>query len=467
MSSTYSSHNTAPRCQRCGASLALNDPRCTNCGYFNGGPRPGNNASQQSQAPGVASWNQPAQPAAYEQTPSPNQPAPHQNGGLLKRYSVQTEQRNHYTPHASFPVAPQPPAAPRPVPSQTSFNVLPPQVRQQPDMPPSVAQPLQMPSNENRYAPPSGQLLNNSEYAQNASQSTTSSPYSTGPTTPPASFRASAQYVPPPAYAQTSRSFSQKPGRQRQLSIGRVIGVLVLLLVVIGGSFLAYTFLFVHKDTQQVTSGAVLHHSSTPLAATPQGHPLFQDEFMNNTNEWSIQSYPGEFSVALGNGALKLENDNNKLLWELVPGAQKYTDFQLSVDAVLSKGSQGNGYGVYIRSALSQNSSITAFYRFELYGDGSFAIFKGTTDANGTLTTPRLADYTNSSAIQKQGGLNHITITAKGSSLQFIVNGQTLSTVSDATYTSGSVALFVSNLQKAPPGAVATFSHLAIYPAQN
>ena len=239
----------------------------------------------------------------------------------------------------------------------------------------------------------------------------------------------------------------------------------MLLLVIVGGSFLAYTFLFAHKNTQQTTCSTVSHSPSTPLA-TPQGNPLFQDEFTNNTNGWSIQSYPGEFSVALGNGALKLENDNNKLLWELIPGTQKYADFQLSVDAVLSKGSQDNGYGVYIRSALSQNSSITAFYRFELYGDGSFAIFKGTTDANGVVTTPRLVDYTNSSAIQKQGGLNHITISAKGSSLQFIVNGQTLSTVSDTTYTSGSVALFVSNLQKAPPGAIATFSHLAIYPAQ-
>ena len=239
----------------------------------------------------------------------------------------------------------------------------------------------------------------------------------------------------------------------------------MLLLVIIGGSFFAYTFLSLHKNTQQTSSsGSASYNPSTPQP-TPQGNALFQDGFINNTNGWSIQSYPGEFSVVLGNGALKLENDNNKLLWELIPGDKKYGDFQLSVDAILSKGSQDNGYGVYIRSALSQNSSITTFYRFELYGDGSFAIFKGTADTNGTITTPRLAGYTNSSAIQKQGSLNHIIISAKGSSLQFVVNGQTLSTVSDATYTSGSIALFVSNLQNAQPGAVAIFSHLAIYSA--
>lgn len=458
MSSTYSSSNTAPRCQRCGASLTLTDPRCANCGYFNGGPSLTRNVPQQ-QGLGEAPRNQAAQPGPYEQTTSPNQSAQQQNGGLLKRYPAQIEQRNHYTQHAPFPATPQP------VPPQPSLTTQPPQVRQQPNIPPSVAQPSQRPDNGNRYAqPPSGQLLNNGGYAQNTSQAA-SSPYSTGPTTPPISFRASAQQSLPPAYAQVPHAFYPQAEKRRQLSVGRVIGFLVLLLVLISGSFLAYTFLSTHKNTQQATSSTASHSASTPLA-TPQENALFRDEFMNNTNGWSIQSYPGEFSVALGNGALKLENDNNKLLWELVPGNQKYTDFQFSVDAVLSKGSQDNGYGVYIRSALSQNSSITGFYRFELYGDGSFAIFKGTTDANGVVTTPRLVDYTNSAAIQKQGGLNHITISAKGSSLQFIVNGQTLSTVSDATYTSGSVALFVSNLQKAPPGATATFSHLAIYPAQ-
>ena len=298
-------------------------------------------------------------------------------------------------------------------------------------------------------------------------QAPLSSASSIDPITPPVSFRATSQQLPPPAYAQASRSLRQEPERRRQYRAGRVIGVLALLLMLLGGSFLAYTFLFQHKIARPATGSTVATGTSAKPLATPQGTPLFQDEFMNNSNGWSIQSYPGEFSVALGNGALKLENDNNKLLWELVPGNKKYGDFQLSVDAVLSKGSQDNGYGVYIRSGLSQNAAITTFYRFELYGDGSFAMFKGATDANGIVTTSRLTGYTNSSAIQKQGSLNHITIAAKGSSLQFIVNGQTLSAVSDATYTSGSIALFVSNLQKASPGATATFSHLAIYSAQN
>ena len=447
---SYPSYHNAPRCQQCGASLALNDPRCTNCGYPNT-LRP-ESSTPQKQPSTVEPWNQTVQSGAYEQNPPINQPGQRQNEGLLKRYPAQNEQRNHYIPQA----------APRPIPPPTPSNTISPQVGPQTGVPRSAASAQQMPGNWNGYQQVPGQQPNSSNYAQNMSRPSTSS---TGPTTPPISFRTPSQQVPPPAYIQGPHAFYQEPKRRR-FQIGRIVSVLVLLLVVIGGSLLTYTFLFSHKNSQQAASSTVSTHNPSAPLPTQQGAPLFQDEFTNNTNGWSIQSYPGEFSVALGNGALKLENDNNKLLWELIPGDKQYGNFQLSVDAVLSKGSQENGYGVYIRSALSQNASITAFYRFELYGDGSFALFKGTTDANGAVTTPRLIDYTNSSAIQKQGSLNHITISAKGSSLQFIVNGQTLGTVTDGTYTSGSIALFVSNLQKAQPGAIATFSHLAIYAAQ-
>jgi len=131
---------------------------------------------------------------------------------------------------------------------------------------------------------------------------------------------------------------------------------------------------------------------------------------------------------------------------------------------VLSQGGQNNGYGVYIRGASNQESDLATNYRFELYGDGSYAIFKGTIDAGGKSTTTKIVDYTLSSAIQKQGKVNHIMIIAKGAALSLIVNGQLLKTISDHSYANGSVALFVSNLPQAQPGAQARFSQFAIYP---
>jgi hypothetical protein len=159
-----------------------------------------------------------------------------------------------------------------------------------------------------------------------------------------------------------------------------------------------------------------------------------------------------------------MEVDKNKLLWEPLPGAISYGDFTLTVNAVFAKGDQNNGYGIYIRGAAGKDSDLDTYYRFELYGDGSYAIFKGTVDQSGAYTATKVINYTLSSAIQKQGKPNHIMILARGASMSFIVNGQLLKTFTDASYEAGSIALFVSNLPEAKPGMQVQFSQFALYP---
>lgn len=159
-----------------------------------------------------------------------------------------------------------------------------------------------------------------------------------------------------------------------------------------------------------------------------------------------------------------MEIDSNQLLWELLPGARSYSNFTLVINAVLKKGDQNNGYGVYIRGTANAQSDMATYYRFELYGDGSYAIFKGVTDASGASTDTKMVDYTLNAAIKKEGGTNQIMIIAKGPTLTFVVNGQLLKTMTDTSYASGSVALFISNLPEAKPGIQVQFSGLAIYP---
>jgi hypothetical protein len=256
--------------------------------------------------------------------------------------------------------------------------------------------------------------------------------------------------------------FSKAPQRKSGPRGALIIGMVILLIVIAGGGILSYFTLIKSQGpaTNQTTP--------TPtLTSVPKGTPLFSDAFTNNKNGWDTTSQAGQFSVSIGNGSLVLEDDNNKLLWELVPGGRSFRDFFLTTDAVLSKGTQDNGYGIYIRSTSNQNLDVATYYRFELYGDGTFAIFKGTLDATGTSQSNLLVSYTTSSAILKQGQVNHIAISAKGSTISLIVNGQTLKTISDNSYTSGSVAMFVSNLPNTTPGAQATFSNFVIYPAQS
>jgi hypothetical protein len=250
-----------------------------------------------------------------------------------------------------------------------------------------------------------------------------------------------------------------QPPKKRGPNVAVILLIVIaLLLIVGGGSFAGYYFFF--KNQGQPTVAV------TPTApiVTPSVKPLFSDNFQNNTAGWNLNSSQGQYSVTVGGGQMLLEDDHNKLLWEILPN-KTFSDFQLDVDAKLTKGDQTNGYGVYIRGIATQGIDIGLYYRFELYGDGTFAIYKGSLGANGLTTSTQITNYTANSAIQKEGHTNHITIIAKGSSMEFKVNGVPVYTYNDSAYKGGEVAMFVSNLPKNAPIAQAAFAHLAIFPA--
>jgi hypothetical protein len=205
---------------------------------------------------------------------------------------------------------------------------------------------------------------------------------------------------------------------------------------------------------------------STAAYPMPKETPLFSDDFLSDDNGWNLQSSPGIYAVTLGHGTLTMEIELHTLLWELIPGERTYSDFILTANAVLSRGDKNDGYGVYIRGTANQASDLATYYRFELYGDGSYAIIKGILDKAGHSTSTTIAGYTLNPIIQPYGKLNHLMIIARGSALSFMVNGQLLKTIKDPSYTNGSVALFVSNLPQAKSSAQVQFSQLAIYPVQ-
>ncbi len=263
--------------------------------------------------------------------------------------------------------------------------------------------------------------------------------------------------------AQTSLSLDTRKDQSRKHRNGIVIYFINISLIIF-----IFAFLFLRA------TGISLSTFTPFLAATdsavayplPHGTPIFSDDFLNDDNGWNLQSSSGMYSLTLGQGKMSMEIDQHKLFWELLPGEYTYSDFICTVDGVLSRGDQNNGYGVYIRGAANQASDLATYYRFELYGDGSYAIFKGMLDPNGHSISTTIVDYAVNSSIQPHGKLNHLMIIARGAALSFIVNGQLLKTISDHSYTNGTIALFVSNLPQSTSGAQVQFSHLAIYPVQ-
>jgi len=242
--------------------------------------------------------------------------------------------------------------------------------------------------------------------------------------------------------------------------VGLIIGMLLLVALLIGGGFVGFTF--VKNQAQNNISTST---KSTPVViTTPAVKPLFSDAFANNKAGWDLTSDPGKFLAKIGNGSMTLEDDENMLLPEVIPG-QSFSNFRLDVDATLTKGDNNNGYGVYIRGGSSQDAAILGvYYRFELYGDGTYALFKGTLDSSGNSQSVKIQGYLLNAAIKPEGHSNHITIIANGPDMTFMVNGQTIYKYHDTSYKGGSVAMFVSNLPTLAPGAQATFSNLEIFP---
>src|SRR6266699_49653 len=149
--------------------------------------------------------------------------------------------------------------------------------------------------------------------------------------------------TPPAQSFLSSRTGKGRPRRKHRaafiyfLSVFLVIVVFAFLLL--KGAGISLSTLFSEATTTP----------STVTYSVPKVSPLFSDSFLSDAYGWNLQSAPGKYAVRVGDGAMTLEIDKHNLLWELVPGERSYSNFLLTVNAVLSQGDQNNGYGVYIR----------------------------------------------------------------------------------------------------------------------
>jgi hypothetical protein len=262
----------------------------------------------------------------------------------------------------------------------------------------------------------------------------------------------------PPARPAWMNQEDSRRSRRKGPGAGVVIVILVLLVLLLGGGAFAGYKVFIARN-------ATATAPNPPTIATPSTPPLFRDTFQQNTANWDLTT-PAGAKITLAGGKMVMESDNNKLYQEPFPGGKTYGDFRLDIDAGLTTGDPKNGYGVYVRGASAQDDPLGLFYRFEVYGDGYFYIYKGSLDANGNLQVQSIAQSQQpSDAVNTRGQMNHLTVIAQGSKLTWIINGTTVASLTDTSYKSGTMALFVSNVAKVPAGAQATFQNLAIFPA--
>lgn len=186
---------------------------------------------------------------------------------------------------------------------------------------------------------------------------------------------------------------------------------------------------------------------------TPSGPRLpFQDDF-NTPQPYWLEQADGDAAQGYRDGTFFFRVQAADLLVWDTPGGN-FGDFALAIDARQLSGDPANSYGVLARYVDADN-----FYRFDLRGDGRYAVSKL---ESGQWTL--LADWQTSDRANLQGAVNRIEIVCRGTRLTFYANGRELASVEDASFERGDVGLFASTFED-PPTEV-TFDNLEIRPAE-
>lgn len=159
----------------------------------------------------------------------------------------------------------------------------------------------------------------------------------------------------------------------------------------------------------------------------------FKDDFTEQ-GSWHTTSDP-EVEIAYRDGGLSIQvKVLDRVAWTV--SGRQFEDLAVDVDATQVDGPDDNSYGLIARYQDDKH-----FYRFEISGDGYYAIHA----RDGQEWIP-LVNWTESRAINRGQASNHLRVECRGTSLSFYVNGQLLHQVDDERYSRGDVGLVAATL---------------------
>ncbi len=170
--------------------------------------------------------------------------------------------------------------------------------------------------------------------------------------------------------------------------------------------------------------------TTTPPTPTPAY--LFQDTFDNDTNKWQLTTTDNA-EQTIDNGKLILQLDPNPeaVAWTSVN--DRFTDFEMEVDAGYRQGSDNHIYGLIVRKEDDDN-----FYQFALRQQ-TFNIWKYEAGE-----WQRIQNETPSEAINPPGQTNRLKLIAVDDQFQFFANDTLLADITDETFDAGGVGLLAA-----------------------
>lgn len=175
------------------------------------------------------------------------------------------------------------------------------------------------------------------------------------------------------------------------------------------------------------------------------------EESFDATGNWQVSS-DASAEVAVTGGQLLIEvKTPNQLAW--ASAGRTYSNFRLTVEATQLAGPDDNAYGI-----LARMDKDDRFYTFSISGDGYVRVAlydKGAWTLLG-------GDWRPSAAIHQGQATNVLALDVQGGQLQFSVNGEVVSEVTDTTLSRGDIGFYAGSFSE--PDVMIAFDNLRVEP---
>lgn len=197
--------------------------------------------------------------------------------------------------------------------------------------------------------------------------------------------------------------------------------------------------------TSAITKTATKPPATPTVAATPTimqtPEALFSEDFNDNHNGWAVNT--AEYVRTLKDQKLTLSVTNHTILTENVPIETPLSNFTLSTNFTLENVGKDDKMGLYLRG----DGNLDHDYRIDIYGNNTITINKEYLDATtGASQSEELARISRkNSVLNPIGQENSLEVEMNGPDITLWINGVEVKTLQDYDYTTGQVALFVSN----------------------
>jgi len=193
--------------------------------------------------------------------------------------------------------------------------------------------------------------------------------------------------------------------------------------------------------TAQAQATAHVQATATALQAifnqATSGTPVLNDPLnQQDANNWEVDNKTGGGGCAFTGGSYHASMPQAGFFASCYAQNSNFSNFAFQVQMTILKGDRG---GIIFRS----DSAGTKFYllRFDQNGTYNFFVYSGNSGSNAKNLLEGSAPSFHTGANQA----NQIAVVARGSNIYLYVNQQYLTSLTDSTYSSGSIAVFAED----------------------